>query len=186
VTKRNMLDEALAAKKQEWLDDIVNRYSTPSVCRSCAVAGSIAYAAVSMFGPASRGDVALSVVGSVGKLPQAGIVGVKRLSAEGLAFELKHLPKHLEGTSAANRLIRKEGAAHVFESREALGAVEQAIMQRGQFTGSVRGWDRYGLQFDTPIGFRVGADGSRTPLFYGEIKVRDGMYHVIPRTGAGQ
>lgn len=59
-------------------------------------------------------------------------------------------------------------------------------MERGQFIGAVRGWDRYGLQFDAPIGFRVGADGSRTPLHYGEIKVRDGMYHVIPRTGPGQ
>lgn len=96
------------------------------------------------------------------------------------------LAKHLEGTPAANRFIRKEGAAHVFENKEALAAAERAIIERGQFTGSVRGWDRYGLQFDSPIGFRIGADGSRTPLYCGEIKVRDGMYHVIPRTGPGQ
>ena len=105
---------------------------------------------------------------------------------DGLAFELKHLDKHLQGSSAANRLIRKEGAAHVFENKGALAAAERAIMERGQFTGSVRGWDRYGLQFESPIGFRIGADGSRTPLRYGEIKVREGMYHVIPRTGPGQ
>ena len=129
---------------------------------------------------------AVAIFGVGLRLKSAGGLAAHGLSTEGLAFELKHLPKHLEGTSAANRLIRKEGAAHVFESKEALGAVEQAIMQRGQFTGSVRGWDRYGLQFDSPIGFRVGADGSRTPLFYGEIKVKDGLYHVIPRTGAGQ
>ncbi|WP_414675396.1 DUF6972 family protein [Methylocaldum sp.] len=83
-------------------------------------------------------------------------------------------------------LLRKEGAAHVFESKEALAEAEGAILERGQFTGNVRGWDRYGLQFDTPIGYRIGSDGSRTPLTYGEIKIRDGLYHVIPRSGPGQ
>ena len=63
---------------------------------------------------------------------------------------------------------------------------ERAIFERGQSTGNIRGWDRYGLQFDLPIGYRIGVDGGRTPLFYGEIKMRNGLYHVIPRTRAGQ
>ncbi len=140
----------------------------------------------------SSGNDKLKAVGlfALGVIdPTPGNLGkkvAKGIPPDGLAFELKHLNKHLEGTAHANRLIRKEGSAHVFENKEALSAVEKTILEQGQFTGNIRGWDRYGLQFDSPIGYRIGADGSRTPLTYGEIKVKDGLYHVIPRSGAGQ
>jgi RHS repeat-associated protein len=102
----------------------------------------------------------------------------------GSAYELKHVPKHLEGTTQANRLIRREGAAHVFTDRATLAAAENAIFEGGQFTGVVRGTQRFGLMFKNPIGARIAADGSRIPLFYGEAKVgADGLYHIFPRTG---
>lgn len=42
------------------------------------------------------------------------------------------------------------------------------------------------FEFDKPIGTRIANDGTRTPLQYGELKLRtdgSGLYHVIPRTG---
>lgn len=90
----------------------------------------------------------------------------------------------MPGTKASERLIRKDGAAHVFNDKATLGRVEAAILERGEFTGVVRGTRRYGLRFDDPIGYRVSADGGRVPLHYGELKLGEsGFYHVIPRTG---
>jgi len=40
--------------------------------------------------------------------------------------------------------------------------------------------------FKDPIGYRVSADGLKTALHYGEMKVKDGFYHIIPRTGPGK
>jgi hypothetical protein len=67
-----------------------------------------------------------------------------------------------------------------------LSQVEKAIFERGQHTGNIRGVDRYGVMFDKPIGYRISSDGSKVPLHYGEMKVKDGLYHIIPRTGPGQ
>lgn len=65
-----------------------------------------------------------------------------------------------------------------------LAAVENAIFDRGVYTGTVRGSERFGLMFESPIGERIAADGSRIPLFYGEAAVSpNGMYHIMPRTG---
>lgn len=90
----------------------------------------------------------------------------------------------MPGTKASQRLIRKEGAAHVFTNKATLSKVESAIFERGEFTGKVRGTERYGLRFDKPIGYRVTAEGSKLPLHYGELKLNEnGLYHVIPRTG---
>lgn len=105
------------------------------------------------------------------------------LLQDGLAYELKHVNKHLAGTKEAEKLIRKDGSAHVFTNKEALSKVEAAIFERGVYTGNVRGTERYGLMFNEPIGFRIGKDGSQIPLFYGELKMKDNLYHVFPRTG---
>jgi RHS repeat-associated protein len=111
----------------------------------------------------------------------------KGVPTEGLAFELKYLDRHIEGTAQANRMLSKAEAVHVFDSKTTAGDVAQAIIERGEFTGTRGGFDRYGLQFESPIGYRIAPDGGRVPLTYGQLKVRpDGMYHVIPRTGAGQ
>jgi hypothetical protein len=123
----------------------------------------------------------LAGIGLVGKVG-AVFRGGKAFS--GTAYELKFIARHVEGTAQADRLIAKEGFAHVFTDKATLAAVENAIFERGQFTGLVRGTERFGLTFDAPIGARVAADGSRVPLFYGEAKVSaDGLYHVMPRTG---
>jgi len=46
--------------------------------------------------------------------------------------------------------------------------VAQAIIEEGEFTGVIRGQERYGLFFADSIGYRISPDGSSTPLFYGE------------------
>ena len=61
--------------------------------------------------------------------------------------------------------------------------VAQAIIERGTYTGSARGYERYGLLFTEPIGSRISPDGSTIPLFYGEVKIdADNRYHPLPRT----
>ena len=103
---------------------------------------------------------------------------------QGLNYDLKHLNKHLPDTPEAQRLIRRDGSAHVFKDKETLARVEQAILERGEDLGTVRGWEHWGLKFDDPIGFRIDADGNRIPLFYGELKLnpQTGAYHLVPRT----
>ncbi|WP_396442592.1 MULTISPECIES: DUF6972 family protein [unclassified Limnospira] len=37
------------------------------------------------------------------------------------------------------------------------------------------------------MGYRISPDGSRTPLFYGEVKIdAQNRYHTIPRTRPGE
>jgi hypothetical protein len=113
----------------------------------------------------------------------AGALYRPSLQRPGLAYELKYLDRHLPGTKDAARILRKDGAAHLFTDKATLSQVEAAILERGRYTGSVRGTDRYGLQFENPIGYRLAQDRSRVPLHYGEIKIRpDGRYHLAPRT----
>ncbi|MDX2243352.1 MAG: hypothetical protein NW224_21945 [Leptolyngbyaceae cyanobacterium bins.302] len=57
------------------------------------------------------------------------------------------------------------------DRRERSG-VAQAIIERGEFTRIIRGYERYGLFFTESIGYRMSPeDGSSTPLFYGEVKI---------------
>ena len=74
------------------------------------------------------------------------------------------------------------GSVHVFNDEATLKAVTQAIIELGEFTGVVRGHERYGLYFAEPVGYRVSYDGSRISLYYAEMKVKGNKYHVIPRT----
>ncbi|MDT9199368.1 hypothetical protein H4N54_03935 [Limnospira fusiformis KN01] len=65
--------------------------------------------------------------------------------------------------------------------------VAEAIIDRGEYTGNIRNYDRYGLFFTEAIGYRISPDGSRTPLFYGEVKIdAQNRYHTIPRTRPGE
>jgi hypothetical protein len=109
--------------------------------------------------------------------------GLKRGIRRKVTQDENHVDKHLPDTPQSKKLIRKEGAAHVFKDRATMDHVADEIIKRGEFTGEVRGAKRYGLRFDEPIGYRVGADGSKIPLYYGEMKVVGDQYHVIPRTG---
>jgi hypothetical protein len=112
----------------------------------------------------------------------SGINRELRLDARNSLFD-----KHLPGTSQVERLLRKEGKAHIFNDRDTLDAVTEAIIERGYLTGvedETDDYERYGLYFDDPIGYQIRADGSRIPLYYAEIKIIKGTdtYHVIPRT----
>ncbi len=49
--------------------------------------------------------------------------------------------------------------------------VAQAIMDRSEYTDTARNYERYGLFFTEAIGYRISPDGSRTLLFYGEVKI---------------
>ena len=106
------------------------------------------------------------------------------LTTEGMAYELKFLPRHLPGTAQAEGLVAREGAAHVFNDLSTLSRVEADLFTHGVSTGTVRGFSRVGLQFEESIGFRIGQDGTRQALNYAEMKIRaNGLYHIIPRTG---
>jgi hypothetical protein len=100
---------------------------------------------------------------------------------------LSLVDRHLPNTPQVQRLLRREGRAHVFNDRETLERVTQTIIVRGERTGiddKEDDYERYGLYFSESIGYINRADGSRTPLYYGEIKIvkATGEYHAIPRT----
>jgi hypothetical protein len=115
--------------------------------------------------------------------------GLDKYAEEGLSYQIspKYLDKHLPDTAKSNSVLRQEGSNHVFNDKQTLSRVEAEILERGQYTGTARGTERYGLQFDEPIGYRIDSSGNKTPLTYGELKIfPDGRYHVIPRTGAAK
>ena len=106
----------------------------------------------------------------------------KQRKLKHLTLDTRHVQKHLPGTGQAERLIQKEGAAHVFQDEVTMKRVAEAIKERGEYNGVVRGHERWGLQFNEPIGYRINRAGDRLPLYYGEMKIQGGKYHVIPRT----
>jgi hypothetical protein len=97
------------------------------------------------------------------------------------------IDRHLPNTPQVQRLLRREGRAHVFKNLKTLKRVTEAIIAGGERTGiddEDDDYERYGLYFSEPIGYIIRADGSQTPLYYGEIKIvkTTGEYHAIPRT----
>ena len=98
------------------------------------------------------------------------------------------IDRHLPGTPQVQRLLRKEGKAHVFNDKATIDAVTQATIERGERTQTDADddYERYGLYFPDSIGYIIRAHGSRKLLYYGEIKIikATGEYHVIPRTGS--
>lgn len=100
----------------------------------------------------------------------------------------RHIAKYLPETPQVQRLLRRGRSAHVFNNAVTMERVAQAIVERGEFTGVIRGYKRYGLFFTESIGYRINPqDGSSTPLFYGEVKIdAENRYHVIPRTRPSQ
>lgn len=108
------------------------------------------------------------------------------MSLAGRTFEFRFAPKHVAGTPQA----AKEAAAaeaHVFNDMATLSRVESEIIARGTYLGKARGFHRYGLQFDQPIGLRIENGKITNILDYGLLKLRsNGLYHVTPRTGPGK
>ncbi len=97
------------------------------------------------------------------------------------------IDRHLPDTAQVQRLLRREGRAHVFNDRETLEQVTQAIITSGEQTGiddKEDDYERYGLYFSEAIGYVIRTDGSQTLLYCGEIKIvkTTGEYHAIPRT----
>lgn len=100
-----------------------------------------------------------------------------------IVLDLRHITKHLPGTPQMQRLLKKGIAAHVFNDQNTMNQVAQCIIEEGEFIGTIREYERYGMFFTEPIGYRISPDGSRVPLYYGEMKINaDNQYHVIPRT----
>ena len=63
--------------------------------------------------------------------------------------------RHLPNATQVQRLLRREGRAHVFNDLETLGQVTQAIISRGERTGIMDqsdDYERYRLYFSEPIG----------------------------------
>ncbi|MBW4559042.1 MAG: hypothetical protein KME59_24600 [Trichormus sp. ATA11-4-KO1] len=99
-----------------------------------------------------------------------------------IMLDIRQVAKHIAGTPQMQRLLKRGLAAHVFNDETTMNQVAQAI-ENGQFTGIIRGYERYGMFFNEPIGYRISPDGSHILLYYGEIKINaDNQYHVIPRT----
>lgn len=105
-----------------------------------------------------------------------------------ITLDTRHVAKHLPDTPQVQRLLRRGRAAHIFKNAATMESVAEAIKARGEFTGNIRGYERYGLFFTEAIGYRVSPkDGSSTPLFYGEVKIdAENRYHAIPRTRPSQ
>lgn len=98
-----------------------------------------------------------------------------------IILDRRHLAQHLPNTPQSNRLLQRGRAAHVFNDEDTLLQVAQASIVGGTYTGFSRGYDRYGLIFAEAIGFRIDPNGSKVPLFYGEVKIdADNKYHPIP------
>lgn len=105
-----------------------------------------------------------------------------------IILDPRHIAKHLPETPQVQRLLRRGRSAHVFNNTATMERVAQAIIEGGEFTGVIRGYERYGLYFTEAIGYRINPDdGSSTALFYGEVKIdAENRYHVIPRTRPSQ
>ncbi|MFB2835763.1 DUF6972 family protein [Floridanema evergladense] len=100
-----------------------------------------------------------------------------------LILDTRHIPKHLPDTPQVQRLLRRGRAAHIFNDEATMNRVAQAVIERGNYTGTIRGYERYGLLFEEAIGYRISPDGSIIPLFYAEVKIdAENRYYVTPRT----
>jgi len=101
-----------------------------------------------------------------------------------IILDPRHISKHLPATPQVRRLLRRGRSAHIFYNQATMERVAQVIIERGEFTGVIRGYERYGLFFAESIGYRIDPeDESRTLSFYGEVKIdAQSRYHVIPRT----
>jgi hypothetical protein len=60
---------------------------------------------------------------------------------------LTELYWHIAGTPQMQRLLKRGLAAHVFDDETTMNQVAQAIIENGDFTGIIRGYQRYGMWF---------------------------------------
>lgn len=100
----------------------------------------------------------------------------------GLNLAERHVQRHLPDTPQMLKVLKEDGKAHVFHNKQTLLEVTEALFENGQFIGVVRGHERYGMYFDQAIGYRIDLEGNRLLLYFAEMKIINGEYHVIPRT----
>ena len=105
-----------------------------------------------------------------------------RRPPRGINLAERHVQRHLPDTPQMLKQLKEDGKAHVFNDRQTLLKVTQALFESGQFIGAVRGHERFGMYFDLAIGYRIDIDGNQLPLYFAEMKIIKGEYHVIPRT----
>ncbi len=108
--------------------------------------------------------------------------GENRKLPRGLVLAERHVQKHLPDTPQMLKLLREDGKAHVFKDLQTLLEVTEALFEKGEFIGTVRGHERYGMYFEQAIGYRIDLEGNWLPLYFAEMKIIKGEYHVIPRT----
>ena len=68
------------------------------------------------------------------------------------------IDKYLPNTPQVQRLLRREGRAHIFSDRETLEKVIQAIILDGERTDiedESDDYERYGMYFTEPIGYII-------------------------------
>ena len=80
-------------------------------------------------------------------------------------MDTRHIAKHFPNTPQMQRLLRKGLSAHVFKDIETLEQVTQAIIDKGEYLGTIRKYRRYGLYFSEVIGYRISPDGTRLNLY---------------------
>ncbi|MDM8522000.1 hypothetical protein QUF80_01410 [Desulfococcaceae bacterium HSG8] len=110
------------------------------------------------------------------------LINLKRYRLRNLTPDTKHIAKHLPDTPQSQKLFRKQGVIHVFKDEATMNMVAETIMIRGIYVGKVRGHERWACEFDETIGYRSDKNGNHLSLCWGEMKIRGGKYHVIPRT----
>nr|WP_228060331.1 MULTISPECIES: hypothetical protein [unclassified Coleofasciculus] len=74
-----------------------------------------------------------------------------------IILDLRHIAKHLPNTTQVQRLLRRGRSAHVFNDEATMDRIAQAIIETGEYTGIIRGYERYGLFFTEPIEGRLSA-----------------------------
>lgn len=101
-----------------------------------------------------------------------------------IVLDPRHTCKAFTRYTTNAEIAERGRSAHIFNDEATMERVAQAIIERGEFTEIVRGYERYGLYFATAIGYRISPEGSSsTPLFYGEVKIdAENRYHIVPRT----
>jgi hypothetical protein len=70
-----------------------------------------------------------------------------------IILDFRHTAKHLPKTPQVQRLLRRGRSAHVFNDEATIERVTQAIIERGEFTGVIRGYEHYGLFFAESVGY---------------------------------
>ena len=99
-----------------------------------------------------------------------------------ISLAARHIQKHLPDTPQMLKLLQEDGKAHVFNDIGTLLWVVETLFENGEYIGTIRGHERYGMYFDQPIGYRIDLEGNRLLLYFAEMKIIKGEYHVIPRT----